>query len=231
MSTLERVKRLREGVALDPQEFRALMLEVMAPLQGWCWEEKAVALCDAIQAAPNSNGPLTLVEIGVYGGKSLVPQALALQQRRALTGAQGHIWGIDPWTTKAALEGFNDPANAAWWNALDIGRIYAGCATALANCGLMDCVSLLKANSQEVSGLFSWIDLLHIDGNHSETASRRDVALYLPMVRPGGVICLDDTNWATNKAALDDVSAQCDLLEIITRPGCECRLFRKRCAE
>jgi len=36
------------------------------------------------------------------------------------------------------------------------------------------------------------IDLLHIDGHHSETAARHDVESWLPKLRPGGILLMHD---------------------------------------
>ena len=36
------------------------------------------------------------------------------------------------------------------------------------------------------------IDLLHIDGHHSETAARHDVETWLPKLRPGGILLMHD---------------------------------------
>ncbi len=36
------------------------------------------------------------------------------------------------------------------------------------------------------------IDLLHIDGHHSETAARNDVETWLPKLRPGGILLMHD---------------------------------------
>ncbi|MBI2809024.1 MAG: hypothetical protein HYX68_28910 [Planctomycetes bacterium] len=46
------------------------------PLEGWCTPEKAQMLAALIIDAL----PALCVEIGVHGGKSLIPQAMALRQ-------------------------------------------------------------------------------------------------------------------------------------------------------
>ena len=42
------------------------------------------------------------------------------------------------------------------------------------------------------------IDILHIDGNHSEQASYLDVTKWVPLVRSGGWIFFDDMTWFEN---------------------------------
>ena len=37
-----------------------------------------------------------------------------------------------------------------------------------------------------------WIDVLYIDGAHESLAVARDVILYVPMVKEGGLVIFDD---------------------------------------
>ena len=74
-------------------------------------------------------------------------------------------------------------------------------------------VTIVRAQSHTVGRLFHQIDLLNIDGNHSEIASCRDVEWYLPMVSHGGVIFLDDADWASTQKAVAMLSEQCDVIK------------------
>ena len=56
------------------------------------------------------------------------------------------------------------------------------------------------------------IEMLTIDGNHSELASCRDVRLYLPMVVSGGIVIADDTDWPTTQKAVEMLKAECDTI-------------------
>jgi hypothetical protein len=55
------------------------------------------------------------------------------------------------------------------------------------------------------------IDILHIDGNHSEDPALFDAKNWLPKVRPGGYIWFDDANWPTTKKAVDYLLETCEL--------------------
>jgi hypothetical protein len=46
------------------------------------------------------------------------------------------------------------------------------------------------------------IDILHIDGNHSEEKSVRDVLLWSSSVSPLGAVVMDDTDWQTTQKAV-----------------------------
>lgn len=220
-------------------ELRSEIERVVPGLDGWCPVEKALAMAEVVLA----ERPRVCVEIGVFGGRSLIPQALALREvwdedessvNVEIAGAperkRGIIYGIDPWKKGAVLEGVNDPKNDEWWRNLDLGAIFATCARCVAAQRVTEHVALLQIGSEEAAPLFGLggIDILHVDGNHSELSSCRDVTLYLPKVRPGGRIWMDDTNWATTQPAVRMVEAHCDLLRTLQGEGTESRLYRKR---
>lgn len=57
---------------------------------------------------------------------------------------------------------------------------------------LQDTVTIINGDSAQVSWDGSPIDLLIIDGDHSEEAVDKDCALWLPRLRPGGVVAFHD---------------------------------------
>src|SRR4051812_46671458 len=83
-------------------------------MHGWCPPEKGIRLAQAIR---DTQAELS-VELGIFGGRGVLAMAMAHQEQ-----GRGVAWGFDPWTKSAALEGSNDPANDAWWAALDIEAI------------------------------------------------------------------------------------------------------------
>ena len=54
--------------------------------------------------------------------------------------------------------------------------------------------TLLRSNFDEASDRFAppSIDLLHIDGHHTEEAVRHDLEIWLPKLRPGGILLMHD---------------------------------------
>lgn len=192
--------------------------------QGWCTDEKARLLAGLVLGS----SPACVVEIGVFGGSSLVPLALALRKQ-----GRGVVYGIDPWRREAALEGANDPANDAWWAAVDLEGAHRGAVEALWSRGLQTHAVLIRSGSETAAALFPAIDLLHLDGNHSELASTRDVTLYLPRVRPDGLIVADDVNWPTTAQALRLLADHCSVVgDLVTHDVAgtctgHCRVFRK----
>ena len=68
----------------------------MRQLEGWCSEQKASILVELVL----KTRPEKIVEIGVFGGKSLVPMACALKEN-----GSGKIYGIDPWSSAESVVG------------------------------------------------------------------------------------------------------------------------------
>jgi predicted O-methyltransferase YrrM len=184
-------------------------------LHGWCTIEKAHALAELIW----QEQPKLCVEIGVFGGRSLFAIATAVRATE-----QGFSVGIDPWCVDSVLEGESDPANREWWAKLDMESIFHGAASVLApfirSCGI------LRATSQDAAQFFGdgSIDFLHIDGNHSEKVSCRDVGLYMPKLRQGGILVFDDVDWRSTKKAQELVADYCDEVDFRQTWGA----YRKR---
>lgn len=158
-------------------------------IPGWCPLQKALDLAATVIALR----PSIVVEIGVYGGKSLLPMALACE-----AVCHGVVIGIDPWSPVASSEGYTGE-NAAWWGKLDHEGIYQQFNTAVDRLGLKNRVAVERAKSDDAAAP-ARIDLLHIDGQHTEQAIR-DVKKYASLVRMGGIVCLDDLGWQNSGVA------------------------------
>jgi hypothetical protein len=193
----------------------AEILRVLPQLQGWCTPQKAFAEAALI----TDNKLMVAVEIGVFGGSSLLPKALAMRE----TG--GRVYGIDPWHVVACEDDDNGKANNEWWAKVDLNAIHNGCVAKLWELGLNDRAVLIRGQSQDCHGLFGAIDLLEIDGNHSETASCRDVELYLPKVRKGGYIVFDDYDWVSTRKAAEMIERECDT---VMPGGGKFMIYKKR---
>jgi predicted O-methyltransferase YrrM len=158
------------------------------------------------------------VEIGVYGGRTLIPMALACLE----TG--GIVTGIDPWSAAEAAQ----PEISFRTDNIDYNKLHSSLIVLLAKEGLEN-VRLAKETSQAMVGTFvaDSIDFLHIDGNHSREKVLQDVTNYLPKVSPGGIIVLDDVSMPTVKDALDYMMARCELIQTDKLDGRDDSTFRK----
>ena len=190
--------------------------------EGWTSADRCVEMAQLIL----TSHPHCVVELGVFGGRSFIPQALALKDN-----GHGQIYGVDAWKKDATIEGYDptnpeDKANRDWWLAVDIHDIHKKAVEAVWKYQVDEYAVLICSASQNAKELFyhECIDILFIDGCHSEIASCRDAELYLPRVVQNGFIWLDDCDWASTKKMQSMVEAECDLLK-------DCgsyKLFRKR---
>jgi len=195
---------------------------VLKDIQGWCSEDKASKIASLII----NEKPKLCVEIGVFGGASLIPQAMALKFNK-----KGIIYGIDPWANTSALEEMVDEKHKEWWNKIDLEYIYEHCKKNVSDNKLNDYCVLIRDKSENVVNQFqdNSIDLLHIDGNHSEAVSYTDSTLYLPKVKSGGIILFDDIWWTENdmpttRKAVVFLLESCDKIDIIA----DCIVLKKK---
>ena len=196
-------------------------------LPGWCTPEKALHIAETVIAEK----PRLVVEVGVFGGRSFLPMVLALEH----IGGQGFAVGLDAWSNAAATEGMDlhdadDKKHVEYWGKMDLASIMAKVGGYIEQRRLWHRCALIQGRSNEVFRIFQpfAIDLLHIDGNHTELASCRDVRTWLPLVRPGGAVFFDDTNWPSTQAALRLLEMDCKLEATRSpTPGTEYRLYRK----
>jgi predicted O-methyltransferase YrrM len=190
----EVVKELNSANS-DFEDLRKLIESVSPTLDGWCAKEKAIYLIAVIL----SKKPKVVVEIGVFGGSSFIPMALALN----LIGT-GEIYGIDPWSSSSSSEGM-EGENLEWWSSLDHEQIYKRFLQSLNRYGLGDAawINLCRMTSTQAIGKFSEIDVLHIDGNHSVEQSLFDAQRYCPLVSRNGIIIFDDYQQFYTQAASD----------------------------
>ncbi len=172
-----------QNVQLKRQSFA-----YMSQLEGWCSEDKAAVLIDLVVKYK----PQVIVEIGVWGGKSLVPMANALR-----ANGSGKIYGIDPWDNQESIKEIMSEENLEFWNRADHSSILDRLNKWIRRYGLKEQIDLLRCTSEQAPLIYS-IDMLHIDGNHSEKTSFFDVTKWAPLVKSGGFIIFDDINWCEN---------------------------------
>jgi len=187
-----------------------LLNELKVDFGGGCSFEKAYIMAWLI-----ANFSLkTTVDIGVYRGRSLFPQAFAHKQ---YTG--GTVYGIDPWDNELARQIDNKEQLKeidAFLDTTDLSVIYQevnrfNIAERLAG----NCV-LVREKSEDAVVQFTgkgiMFDLIHIDGNHDTEIVLKDVASYLPLLSEKGFVILDDISWDSVRPAYDAISAKYSLL-------------------
>src|SRR5690348_11550419 len=131
-------------------------------LPGWCSHSKAQRLYELTIR----ERPVRSIELGVFGGRSLLPIALA-----HWTLNLGKVIGVDPWTAAAALEGTNAPENDKWWSEVRIGDVEASARAMLARIVPQDFWTIAKQSSLAQTEHPIKYNLMHQDSNHSEEIS------------------------------------------------------------
>ncbi len=207
---------------LISREDRELLLAEIPKMEGWLTPERAVEQYELIRLTQ----PTTVVEIGVFGGRGMLAKCLALR-----ANGKGKWFGIDPWKLDNALEGENDPANDKWWKEnVDLEKMHRLTMEAIWKHKLDDVAIVIRSASQHLPRLFpGGIDMVEIDGAHSELASCRDVNLYLPQLNHNGYVLMDDTDWPTTQKAQALVMEQC--VEYITGGGGHYKIFCRQMKE
>ncbi len=155
-------------------------------IPGWCPPEKAINLMSIIFALR----PKVVVETGVFGGKSLIPMALAL---KAI--GSGKAIGIDPWRGN-----------------IDHEEIYQGFVENVKRLGLEPFIEVQRAKSDDVKPP-KVIDCAHFDGQHAAQVLR-EVKRFGSRVRIGGIVVLDDLSWAN-----DGVNHVAQAVELLLKSG------------
>ena len=150
----------------------------------WCDLHKAHTLAALVL----STHPKVVVEIGVWMGGSLVPMLIALRE----VGG-GKAVAIDPWNAGVSVRGESEK-NATWWGGVDHDKAFDRFGARLIKHGLTQFCEIQRTPSDDASVPPS-IDILHVDGSHTEQAVR-DVDRFCPAVKVGGFAILDDVQWA-----------------------------------
>lgn len=163
--------------------FQQLDSLIKDPMPGWGDAEKTKRMAAMVLALQ----PDVSMEIGVYGGRTFLGLALA----HKFIG-RGMAVGIDPWSNEAAVEGY-EGENRKFWENNPLDKIHDDFMALLDRLGLNNVTRIHRQRSDEVVPQVQ-IDLLHVDGQHSEQAVR-DVNRFASLVRVGGLTIMDDIAW------------------------------------
>jgi predicted O-methyltransferase YrrM len=195
---------------------RDVVARIPVDFGGGCPPMKAYALAWLIRAERIK----TSVDIGVYRGRSLMPQAVA---HRDFTG--GVAYGIDPYSKDEAVQHDNRLLKVRldeFVRDTDFDRLYLDVLSLRETLDVEPHCRLIRKTSAAAAADFAArrirFGLVHIDGNHDTARVLEDVRLYLPLVEPGGLVVLDDVSWRSVKPAFDAVASQTDLLFIEKAP-------------
>ncbi|HEX2579775.1 MAG TPA: class I SAM-dependent methyltransferase [Rhabdochlamydiaceae bacterium] len=202
------------------EELKRQVCQELPSIQGWCSKEKALNFIDLVLEVR----PEVCVDIGTFGGRSVLPVASALKFLD-----HGIVIAIDPWDKIEALRHM-DPVEESdhmdWWGKVSFNAIYASYLNLINKHNLGKYCRTIRATSEKAAPDVGTIDILYLDGNHSEVVSVKDVKLYLPKVRSGGYIWLNDSTWTQLQSSIELLQESCDVIRLIDNGNCI--LFKKR---
>jgi Methyltransferase domain len=206
------------GHGLDPA-LRDRMAEISASVPvddgGGSSLIKVFMLAELIVA----EGLETIVEIGVYRGRLFLPLAGLMAGLR-----RGAMIGIVPYSPAAAVQTDVEREGIdliAWPETVDWEGIHDAVLAGMARWETAAHSQLLRARSEDVAADFAArpIDLIHIDGNHDRAAVTRDIELFLPHLKPGGILVMDDIAWPSVKPVFDQLCEEHQLLFSLVETG------------
>ena len=192
---------------------------------GGCSYEKALTMAAFIKEF-NIDAS---ADIGVYRGRSLFPQAIAHQN---YTG--GIAFGIDPFTNEAAVQNDNPVLKERLDNFIkttNFNKIYSQVKEIIVNTKLSQNCKLIREKSEDAIEFFIGnnikFGLVHIDGNHDTEFVLMDVLNYVPLVKKGGIILVDDISWESVKPGLEAMNKKCHFIGSIINEKNDFAIFLK----
>jgi len=167
---------------------------IINQMEGWCTAEKAERI---YQLIIDTNSQFT-VELGTWGGRSLIPMALAHKEKNS-----GFALGIDAWKVDACLSPENSEANDEWYKSVDFKYIYDCCQKEIFKNRVQDFCDTFRSRTDYASFIFAnnTIDVLHEDSSHNESTIIAELNHWIPKVKIGGYWIADDTHWKEVKTA------------------------------
>lgn len=192
---------------------------------GGCSYEKALTMAAFIKEFHIDAS----ADIGVYRGRSLFPQAIAHQN---YTG--GIAFGIDPFSNEAAVQNDNPVLKESledFIKTTDFNKIYSQVKNIIVKSKLSQNCKLIREKSEDATKFFMSngikFGLVHIDGNHDTEFVLKDVLNYVPLVKKGGIILVDDISWDSVKPGLEAMNKKCHFIGRIINERNDFAIFIK----
>jgi Methyltransferase domain len=213
---------LEPGRLVEPalrERLEQLLEEIPIDEGGGASALKVLVLADLILGG----GVVRVLEIGVYRGRLLLPLAEVMAWREG-----GVVFGIDPYSHDAAvqLDAHERPVDLTRWSdGVDWEALFESVRGQIERRGLQSRCHLIRARSQDVPTQLpqalppEGFEMLHIDGNHDRVAVSRDANLYIPTMRPGGLVVLDDASWPSIAPVLDNLRRDHELVFALLDPA------------
>ena len=153
-----------------------------------------------------------VLEVGIFGGKSLIPIALAVQ-----SAGGGTVIGVEPWSADVAISEPTDENNDAWWASVDFAQVKERFFANSARYGVLPMIKVMEMDSDSAFRFLEpggrQFDLIHIDGAHSPERALRDAKSWSKLVKKGGLVVFDDIAWPSVMPARDFLTQNLTVIE------------------
>ena len=170
---------------------------------GWCDPEKGFQIGSLVLESK----PQRIAEVGVFEGKS----TLALAHACKLNGS-GTVYAIDSWKKEDCIDDETNP-NQEWWAKLDLDGHYEAFVGHCVRAQVVRQTQFCRMSSWDASRSLPDMDMVHIDANHAEWPSTSDVVNWLPKLKVGGYLIMDDVNWDSTQTAIRFAEKYCTLIQ------------------
>lgn len=192
------------------------VLEIRNSVHGWTYEDKSRYMFDVVLETK----PSLVVEVGVWLGLSLSSFCAA----SLITKTK--VVAIDPWSAVAMAEnGYNANLGSSQE---ELDKIAIDFKENFKAKGLDENMSIIRKTSLDASFDFldESVDILHLDGAHTEWDSSRDLIAWTPKIKTGGLFIMDDANW--NEMQLCQTLALKKYEHVMYLENGKTRVFRKK---
>jgi predicted O-methyltransferase YrrM len=174
------IRRVEGGLDTFKREFELQAIigsQKLAPREGAFNESDAAALAKVVQMVLRRD--IMVAEIGSWTGMSTAVLG------KSVADYQGRVFAIDHWL------GSEGSALSDFAKGHDVYSIFRRNMLVL---GLRDVVHPLVMDSQTASQIFAdgILDLVFIDADHRYEYIKKDISLWLPKLKGGGILCGHD---------------------------------------
>jgi predicted O-methyltransferase YrrM len=172
------------------QPGEADMLSVVRAVEGWLFEDEALALFDCVRRKMTARASCVVVEVGSWKGRSTIALALALGRP-----PNGHVFAIDPHTGSQEHRTGGVKVDT-----------YPDFVRNLQVSGVEDVVRPMRMTSHEARPHFGdhSVDVLYIDGSHEYEDVRLDIHDWSSALADGAMAAFNDAFWPGVYKALNE---------------------------
>lgn len=199
------------------QTLRQFVEENFPKMGGWCDFEKAMQIGKLVF----DEKPQRIAEVGVFEGKSTLAMAHCCK-----VNGSGTVYAIDSWKKEDCIDDETDN-NREWWSNLDLDFHYQQFVSHAVRTNLVRHIQFCRMSSWDASRFLPDMDMVHIDANHAEWPSTSDVVNWLPKLKVGGYLIMDDVNWDSTQTALRFVLKRCQFISRFDLKDSVFAIYRK----